>query len=200
MKLLILSDLHFTDYGKWNQFLEIDRNSFDIVLLLGDIDIMQLQSIKKNFKEKPMLGIHGNHDYPGDLTHMKIQDLHGKWAKFQNSTFLGVEACVRYKKGEAPLHEQDEISELLKRMPEVNIVMSHNSPFSIHDNQDNAHVGYEGLLRYIEEKKPNYVFHGHQHKNIRSRHHDTEVIGVYGGVIFDTNTLSLVKVLNVDEI
>lgn len=198
MRFLILADLHFTDADKWKAFLEIECWRFDAVLLLGDIDILLLQSIKENFKDKPMIGVLGNHDYPGDLAHFSIPDIHGKRAQMKGYRFLGVEGCVRYKAGEAPIHEQEAITDLLRSIPEVDIVLSHNSPKGIHDKLDAAHVGYEGLLDYMVEHMPAYVFHGHQHRNIRTRYKETEVIGVYGGIVFDTDGAEIEVVLEVD--
>lgn len=198
MKFLILADLHFTDPEKWRKFLSIDQSLFDCILLLGDIDIMYLESLKKHFGDKPMVGVHGNHDYPGDLTHFGIPDIHGKSGKINDLTILGVEGCVRYKGGEAPLHEQGEIMDLLDGSPKVDIVISHNSPKGIHDKSDTAHVGYYGLLRYIEEKRPAYVFHGHQHQDIRTQYLDTEIIGFYGGHLFNAVTGATELVLEVD--
>lgn len=198
VRFLILADLHFTDADKWKQFLAIEPWRFDAVLLLGDIDILLLQSIKENFKNKPMIGVLGNHDYPGDLQYVGIPDIHGKRARMKGWTFLGVEGCIRYKAGEAPLHEQDEITNLLRSMPEVDIVLSHNSPKGIHDKPDAAHVGYEGLLAYMDEFAPAYLFHGHQHRNSVTRYKETQVIGVYGGILFDTDVDKTERVLEVD--
>lgn len=199
MRALILADLHFSDWYKWQSFLQIDRSRFDIIFLLGDIDIMLLESIKKNFADVPMLGVHGNHDYPGDLSHFEILDVHGKVATFKETRFLGVEGCVRYKSGEAPIHEQEEITALLQAMPPVDIVLSHNSPRGIHDKPDTAHVGYKGLRSYIDRHAPKYVFHGHQHGNQRTMVGQTEVINIYGGVLFDMESGQLEQILDVDE-
>lgn len=198
MRFLILADLHFADSEKWKTFLSIDRSLFECALLLGDIDILLLESIKKHFSDKPIVGVHGNHDYPGDLTHFGIPDIHGKSGTINDLSILGIEGCVRYKAGEAPIHEQEDIIELLEGSPKVDIVISHNSPRGIHDKEDKAHVGYEGLLRYIEEKRPAFVFHGHQHKNIQTHYLDTRIIGFYGGHLFDTVTGETAWVLEVD--
>lgn len=199
MRALILADLHFTDWNKWQTFLQIDRSRFDIIFLLGDIDIMLLESIKKHFAEKPIIGVHGNHDYPGDLSHFGIADIHGRVGNFKGTRFLGVEGCVRYKAGEAPIHEQKDITTLLQAMPPVDIVLSHNSPKGIHDKPDIAHVGYEGLRSYIDNHQPKYVLHGHQHTNQRTMVGSTEVINIYGGVLFDTESGQIQQLLHVDE-
>lgn len=198
MRFLVFADLHFVDYSKWRTFLEMDRSRFDAILLLGDIDIMFLKSIKENFKNKAMIGVLGNHDFPGDLTHYEIPDIHGKRVTFGELSFVGVEGCVRYKKEEAPMHEQEDITEILTNLSYADIVLSHNSPLGIHDKHDRAHVGYEGLRLYLKEKKPKYVLHGHQHKNIQTTCFQTEVLGLYGGWIFNSETGELECVLDLE--
>lgn len=198
MKALVFADLHFVDYEVWRKFLSIDHSTFDVIWILGDIDIMFLKSISENFKDKLILGILGNHDYPGDLEHYQISNVHGKKVLIGDLGVIGVEGCVRYKKGHLPLYTQEEIINLLNSLPEGEVVLSHNSPKGIHDKSDIAHEGYEGLIHYMDKHKPKYVLHGHQHKNIRSKYKETEVIGLYGGFIFDTNTGKTEKVLDLE--
>ena len=84
MKILLLADLHYVDFFTWQDFLKIDRNKFDIIITLGDIDIMFLQSLTKKFPNKRIIGVHGNHDYIGDLEYLKIENMHGKSIKTDN--------------------------------------------------------------------------------------------------------------------
>lgn len=199
MKALVFADLHFVDYEVWRKFLSIDHSTFDVIWILGDIDIMFLKSISENFKDKQMLGVLGNHDYLGDLEHYQIGNIHGKQALMRDLSLIGIEGCIRYKKGnDMPLHSQEEITNLLELLPYSDIVLSHNSPKGIHDKLDIAHEGYEGLIHYMDKHKPKYVLHGHQHKNIRSKYKESEVIGLYGGFIFDTNTGKFEKVLDLE--
>lgn len=198
MRFLVLADLHFVDYSKWRTFLEIERNRFDAILLLGDIDIMFLKSIKENFATKVMIGVLGNHDFHGDLTYYEIPDIHGKRAVFGEMSIVGVAGCVRYKKEDAPMYEQEDIVHILKELSPSDKVISHNSPYGIHDKPDKAHVGYQALLTFMEEKKPRYLLHGHQHKNRKSTYCQTEVYGLYGGWLFDSKTGELECVLDLE--
>jgi uncharacterized protein len=201
LKLLVFADLHFVDYFKWREFLTIDHARFDAVLLLGDIDIMFLKSITENFTDKPIAGVLGNHDYKGDLEYYEISNLHGKVKEVGTCKILGVEGCVRYKKrdSETPLYEQEEIRELLETLSYADIVASHNSPKGIHDRAGIAHEGYEGLIEYMNTHSPRYVLHGHQHINQRTSHENTIVIGMYGGLIFDTDTGETELVLDLNS-
>jgi uncharacterized protein len=199
MKLLVFADLHFVDYFIWKEFLTtIDHSQFDAVVLLGDIDIMYLKSIREHFSDKPIIGVLGNHDYQGDLEYYGIMNIHGALNIIGNLRFIGVEGCVRYKKGEAPIHTQEEISHLLRNLPYADIVISHNSPKGIHDKPDIAHEGYAGLMEYMELHSPRYLLHGHQHQNKKTTYKETIIIGVYGGIILDVETGKVEKVLDLE--
>lgn len=199
MRLLVLSDLHYVPYETWQAFLKISQDSFDLILLLGDIEVTYLRDISSTFSNKPILGVHGNHDYPIDLESFSLPNLHGKTILMQTHSFLGIEGCVRYKKGNRPMYTQEEISQLLEQIPPVDIVISHNSPKGIHDKEKLSHEGFQGLTDYILTKKPMLVFHGHQHINSQTKIQNTLVIGVFGGVIFDLNKRITELVLPIDD-
>jgi uncharacterized protein len=129
--------------------------------LLGDIDIMYLKSIREHFSDKPIIGVLGNHDYQGDLEYYGIVNIHGALNIIGNLRFIGIEGCVRYKKEDAPIHTQEEISHLLQTLPCADIVISHNSPKGIHDKPGIAHEGYIGLIQYMDTHLPQYLLHGH---------------------------------------
>lgn len=198
MKLLILADLHYVDYYEWQKFLKIDKSSFDAILLLGDIDIMFLKSLKGNFPNDIMLGVLGNHDNFGDLEYFDIINIHGRTLDMGNLSIVGVEGCLKYKQENAPLHSQEEISNMLDKISAKDILMSHNSPYGVHDKEDLAHSGYIGVSEYIKNNKPKCCIHGHQHKNIITEYEGVMVIGVYGGVILDVDTMDIEYVLNIE--
>lgn len=161
---------------------------------------MFYKSISENFQDKTILGVLGNHDCLGDLEYYGLTDIHGKSVKSGDLTICGVEWCVRYKKADFPLHTQEEIIDLCSKLGKCDIILSHNSPKGIHDRDDIAHEGYEGLIQYIEKHQPKYCLHGHQHKDIVSEYKGTKVIGVYGGIILNTDTGEITKVLDAESL
>lgn len=197
MKALILSDLQGVDYREWMNFLQMDSSSFDVILLLGDIDTMFLKAISERFSNKPMMGVLGNHDYNGDLEYYGILNLHAHKVSLGNVSVVGLEGCVKYKNEEAPMYSQEEALLICETFPKADILISHNSPKGIHDKPDLAHEGFWGLTSYIEKHQPRFAFHGHQHVNKKTSYGNTQVIGVYGGILFDTNTESIQQVLAV---
>lgn len=198
MKILFVSDLHGVDYFSWQNFLQIDESKFDIIITLGDIDIMFLKSIKDIFKNKKIIGVHGNHDYEGDLEYCNIENIHGKSIKFKNIIISGLGGCLKYK--EHPLLYTDrEVVNIIENFNiNSDIIASHNSPLGIHDNQNITHRGFWGLKEYIKENNPKYCIHGHQHKNQITKYENTVVIGVHGGIILDFKTGKIELILNSD--
>jgi Icc-related predicted phosphoesterase len=199
LKILLLSDLQGIEYREWMNFLSIDQSLFDVLFFLGDIDQMQLQVIVERFASKGLMGVLGNHDYPGDLEYYGITNIHGVQITLMNYTVVGLEGSIKYKNEAAPMFTQEEAYGICNNLPQADILISHNSPKGLHDKSDLAHEGFYGLKTYIEEKCPKFAFHGHQHANRVTKFHNTWVISVYGGIIFDTETKSIEHVLTVLE-
>jgi len=200
MKILFIADLHFVEYRSWQQFLKIDHDKFDIIVTLGDFDIIFIQSLQNNFKEKRILGVLGNHDCVGDLEYLNILDLHNKTVEIDKVTIAGIEGCVKYKyEKDTPIHTQEHIIDLCKTLKPADIIISHNSPNGIHDKPGLAHEGYYGLLDYIDKNNPKYCVHGHQHRCRLTKYENTYVVGVYGGIILDTINCNIENVLEIPE-
>jgi len=83
-------------------------------------------------------------------------------------------------------------------LKKADIVISHNSHYGIRDKKDLINEGYKGLLNYIDKNKPKYCVHSHQHKNIITKYKNTLVIGIYEGIILNTETNKIEKILEVE--
>lgn len=193
MKILIMADLHSVRYDTWQEFLTIDKNTFDVIATLGDIHGIYLRQLRDNFPDKRIFGVLGNHDEKGKFSHYDIEDIHGKAIDVNGFKIAGIEGSFKYKDNKKfPLYEQSEINDICMRIEKTDIIISHNSPMGIHDSSDDvgdlAHLGFVGLLEYIKEKSPKYCIHGHQHINKTTNYLGTKVIGIYGGSILDVNT------------
>jgi Icc-related predicted phosphoesterase len=199
MKALVLADLQGVNYEDWKSFMQIDRDQFDVVFLLGDIDQTYLEDLSKSFQNKRIIGVHGNHDYAGDLEYYKMINMHGITLEMNGKVVAGIEGSCRYKEGDYVMLTQAEAILLCKELPYADILLTHNSPRGVHDKSDPAHQGFVGLLDYISRKKPKYLLHGHQHANRQTKIEDTLIIGVFGGVIVDFESLRMMQVLHVVE-
>lgn len=189
IKILIISDLQGVSKKTIDSIVNIDKRKFDLIVSLGDITNNYLKIIGDSFNDKPFFGILGNHDIIGQLKGMNILDLGNKTVDYNGISFAGVEGCIRYKRSDFnPMYSQDQIKEMTSELPKTDIVLSHNSPFGIHDKNYDSHAGYEGLINYINKYSPLYCIHGHQHINKITKYNDTYVIGVYGASILNTET------------
>lgn len=185
------------DYYSWQEFLKIDKSLFNIIITLGDVDIMFLKSLKKNFADKRVVGIHGNHDYLGDLEHFGIENIHGKTVKIDDIKISGLEGCLNYK-NHPLLHTDEEIVDVISKLDtNSDIIISHNSPLGVHDGENITHRGYLGLREYIEKYQPKYCVHGHQHINETTKVDNTTIISVYGGTILDLENGEINHVLKI---
>lgn len=89
--------------------------------------------------------------------------------------------------------------DICKNLGKADIVISHNSPLSIHDSRDDgnndiAHLGFEGLNEYMRKHCPKYLIHGHQHINKTTNYLGVKVVGIYGASILDVDTGNLEKI------
>ena len=62
------------------------------------------------------------------------------------------------------MHTQEEIIDLVDLLPACDILLSHEGPEVAWENGV-AHEGYKGINKYLKEKKPKLLIHGHRHKN-----------------------------------
>lgn len=199
MRILVLSDLHNVHYKDWFPFLQSNKDAFEIIVLLGDIEDDYLKGLRESFSEKMIVGVLGNHD-DYSLSSFGVKDVNGMIFVYKNLSIVGIDGCVKYKeKAEGPMYTQEENISFCGGLDRAEIVISHNSPHGIHDVDDGVHEGFKGALNYVKQHSPRYFLHGHQHKNKVTRYDDTIIVGIFGGVILDTTNGSIEKVLSALE-
>src|SRR5215217_1314499 len=104
----------------------------DAVVCLGDLDRAWIESLAQ--LRLPRLGVHGNHDEPGLLREVEVEDLHGRRTSLSGMTFAGFEGCVRYGGG-GPFHySQRQATRLARRLPAADVLLSHCPPLGINDD------------------------------------------------------------------
>ncbi len=154
----------------------------DAVFCLGDLDRAWIESLRG--LSIPRLGVHGNHDPPGLLDDLGVEDLHGRRTSIDGLTVAGFEGCVRYGAGGDHQYTHKEASRLAGRLPSADVLLAHCPPLGINDDRDDpAHVGFEGLLDWVERHRPRHVLHGHTHPmgaDVATRHGDTRIHWIRG--------------------
>ena len=134
----------------------------EAVLCLGDLDRAWIEPLAS--LRLPRLGVHGNHDPPGLLAELDVDDLHGRRTRLGAFTVAGFEGCVRYGRSVAHQYSQRQASRLARHLPAADVLLCHCPPLGVNDDPDDpAHVGFEGLLDWVQRHRPRHLLHGHTH-------------------------------------
>jgi uncharacterized protein len=157
----------------------------DAVLLLGDLDRAWIESLAS--AQLPRIGVHGNHDEPGLLEELGIENLHGREVSLGPLTVAGFEGCVRYGRGGPHQYTQKQARKIARKLPGAEVLICHCPPRGFNDDpEDPSHVGYEGLRDWVDKYRPKHVLHGHTHPmpgSVLERHGDTRIHWVQGAKV-----------------
>jgi uncharacterized protein len=158
----------------------------DAVLCLGDLDRAWIGSLA-SLRGIPRLGVHGNHDPEHLLREVEVEDLQLRRTSVGGMTFAGFEGCVRYGHGGPHQYTQRQGTRLARRLPAADVLLCHCPPLGINDDPDDpAHIGWEGLLAWVDEHRPRHLLHGHTHpigRRLVTRYGDTRVHWISGAEI-----------------
>ncbi len=159
-----------------------EQRRVDAVFCLGDLDRSWIETLMG--LEIPCVGVHGNHDPPGLLSDMGVEDLHGRCTRLDGLTLAGFEGCVRYGNGGDHQYTQREATRLAKSLPAADVLLAHCPPRGINDDPDDpAHVGFDGLLEWVDRHRPRHVLHGHTHPigtEVATRYEQTRIHFIRG--------------------
>ncbi len=179
MKALVLADkTPGIDYVE-----TVRKEHIEIIVTLGDFMREQLLGLEK-ITDIPKIGIYGNHDSGTYMPELGIKNLHQATWEYHGLTFAGLQGCVRYKSNpQAIMYTQEEVWEILKNYPQVDIFITHCPPRGINDEEENAHQGFDALLDYIDRKPPKTLLHGHTYpedSKLITQHGPTKIQYVSG--------------------
>ena len=172
MVILAIADI---DESHW----EHGSGQADVLLSCGDVsDQVILEAAGANAR-RAVFAVKGNHDRNAPFP-VPMIDLHRQTQEHGGRRFGGLNGWWTYKLRGHFLHDQWEVEEILSAFPGVDILLCHNPPTGIHDQEDEVHYGFDGLNAYITRAKPKALIHGHQHVDEETTVGETRVIGVYG--------------------
>ena len=169
MKLLLIADEE-SPY-LWDHYQPEKLRDVDCILACGDLKQEYLEFLV-TMGSKPLYYIHGNHDkgyveFPPE----GCECAEDRILTFRGLRILGLGGCVRYNPG--PFQYTDR--EMARRIRKlrfrlwlsggVDVVIAHAPPKGLGDASDNAHRGFEAFLPLMDKYQPQYLFHGHVHKN-----------------------------------
>jgi len=190
MKLLLIADI---DDLHWRHGAG-EAGSVDLILSLGDVADQVILEAAHAYNCSHIFAVRGNHDHNADVPFPPpIIDLHMTVQKFNGMTFGGLNGALSPYSHDGGvirfpfLHTQSEVCRYMSAFPPVDVLISHNSPRGVHDGDSTGggHTGFDGLVNYLYEHKPKYLFHGHQHYGQETMCDATKVFCVYGWKVME---------------
>lgn len=187
----------------------------DMIISCGDLPFYYIEFIV-SMVNRPCYYVFGNHgreiEYQGGNWQTKSEpqgavDLH-KRSYCENGLLLaGLEGSIRYNNAPKYQYTEGEMLRNIMRLgPKLlynrmrygrwlDVLVAHSPPWGIHDEQDPAHRGFKGFLKFMQWFKPAYLLHGHIHLyrlnvTTQTRYLETEVINVYPYRILEIEPLS----------
>jgi uncharacterized protein len=187
LRLLVLADRPFHA----DPAVLAAQHGADAVICLGDLQPSWLETLDR--VALPKLGVYGNHDVEPYMDWFGIENLHMRRVALDaGPSFAGFEGCVSYhREGRriGPSYSQRRASKLARRLPDADVLLCHCPPRGINDDPDDAaHIGFDGLRRWVLEHRPLLVLHGHTHPQpgrIATHFGDTRVAYVNGARIVE---------------
>ena len=137
MKIAVYSDTHGlaktvldkykseTGYNKE----KISVEPVDLVCLLGDHSEADVKLIEAHYPNTNIIGVYGNHDIFDLYKGTKIINMHKSIYNKCNYYFTGFQGSNRYKESQVYGYSQSESIAECKKLPKVNILLSHSGPF-----------------------------------------------------------------------
>lgn len=175
MKILAISDI-VVDRLYSTHVAERIRD-VELILGCGDLPYEYLEFLVTSLNI-PLLYVPGNHDPAYDE---KKKAGHAEGCEFMDRevssvkglNIAGIGGSIRYKPGFPNQYSQSQmysrlssvIPKLLYHLPlhgnVLDIMIAHSPPRGIHDDDDQAHVGFSAFKDFIKTFKPRYFLHGH---------------------------------------
>jgi uncharacterized protein len=175
LKILAVSDM-VVDRLYSSQVAERFRD-VEMILGCGDLPYEYLEFLVTSMNI-PLLYVPGNHDpaYSEKNPNARAEgcdNVDGEVRTYKGLNIAGIGGSIRYKPGGPNQYTQSQmysrmipfVPKLLWYLPRhgnvLDIVVAHSPPHGIHDDDDQAHVGFTAFKDFIRKFKPRYFLHGH---------------------------------------
>ena len=169
IKLLVISDTHgdlALNKDLQNKLKKI--REYDLCCILGDIHDKDYEIILNTIPEDKIVALLGNHDRFGLVGEKGLFDLNGRTVEINGLKIGGIQGSFKYKPENFPSFTHEECIEFMKSIPYVDILLSHDKPFTF-DYKDPAHDGLKGITKFVYENNIPIVVHLHIHKSFTDR-------------------------------
>jgi Icc-related predicted phosphoesterase len=175
VKILAISDMVVERFYS-TQVAEHFHN-IEMILSCGDLPYEYLEFLVTSMNI-PLLYVPGNHDpaydWKKEAEHAQgCDNMDREIRTVKGLNIAGVGGSIRYKPGSPNQYTQSQmytritsfIPKLLWYLPlhgnVLDIMIAHSPPRGIHDDDDQAHVGFSAYKDFIRTFKPRYFLHGH---------------------------------------
>jgi Icc-related predicted phosphoesterase len=178
MKILHYSDRNSPDF--YNLY-----NQCEVLVVTGDLTVFDFPGLEIEQNRKPAFGVYGNHDSGQYFEELGITNLHKKIIEFNGLKWGGFQGCIKYKET-GIMYSEEEAREWAKSFPYVDVLLLHAGPKGLLDDpSDPVHIGSEAIRQYVLDKKPKYVFCGHQYDNAEMKLEATQIYRSFKARIID---------------
>ncbi len=196
MKVLAIADVE--ERCLWDYYSEERFKDVDLILSAGDLDADYLEFLV-TVVNKPLLYVRGNHDdayakhAPGGC--ICVEDSVYVW---QGVRIAGLGGSINYRHG-ANMYSEQEMERRARRLNlkiravgGVDILLTHAPAYGVGDLDDLPHRGFECFNSLLSRWRPDFMVHGHVHKNYdfdfkrtRVLECGTQVVNAYGYTTFE---------------
>ena len=169
MKLLLIADQE--EPYLWDYYQPGRLSGYDMILSAGDLKPAYLRFLV-TMANRPLLYVHGNHDvgYETDVPE-GCDCIDGAFTVCKGLRILGLGGSALYSGGPHQYSEKQmerrirKTRRAIRRAGGVDIILTHAPARGRGDGDDPAHRGFACFNDLIEQYKPKYFIHGHQHLN-----------------------------------
>ena len=179
LTILVIADTHGDLAFNKQMQKKLKKFKFDLCCVLGDIGD-DYKIILDYVPKDKIVAILGNHDRFSLLDEYGLYNYNGKIVNINGIRIGAIEGSFKYKDETFPSFTHKESINFLEKMSDVDILLSHDKPFTINNNIP-AHDGLKGITKYLYERKVPINIHGHIHKSyLKTLKNGTQVKSVYG--------------------
>lgn len=195
VKILAVSD--FIDSDLEDKVKQKALEPVDLIISCGDLAPEYLSFLRDRL-DRPLYYIKGNHDLRYTLSNPAgCDNIHARIKQFNGLKIMGLEGSMWYNGG-VNQYTDAQMKHIIFRMwlslwfkGGVDIVVTHAPPRHIHDRNDLCHRGFESFGALIRRRNPQYLIHGHIHREFTHPDHritrvnQTRVVNACGYTILE---------------
>lgn len=199
MKILVIGDKESSYI--WDHFNPEPFKDVKLVISTGDLRPEYLSFIV-TMLNVPLLYVHGNHDGKYLTNEPEgCECIDGKIISVNGLNIFGMGGSMLYNNGPFQFTDREMSIKFIKmklslwRKKKIDIFVGHSPALGINDGKDVCHTGFKAFRDFLDDYKPRFFLHGHNHLTYGSgakrlsRYNDTTIINSEGYYLFDFNSV-----------